>query len=141
MHLVCEFLQEPDQPPTSRELQAQLERLHPKMEIGDDRVSRLQRKASRAIQKCRSHALPRRADGVDTPRSRTNQKRRKWRHLSPSPTPYRLFRSRRPTTGENGGIGMASLTGQIAVPLFCPITVPKEGGSGAAESNQVPQSE
>lgn len=49
LHVVCDFLLEPDQLPTSRELQAQLQRLHSKMEIVDDCVSRLQQKAITGI--------------------------------------------------------------------------------------------
>jgi hypothetical protein len=45
LHVVCDFLLEPDQPPRSIELQTHLQRLHSKMEIDDNCVIRLQQKA------------------------------------------------------------------------------------------------
>jgi hypothetical protein len=41
LHVLCDFFLEPDQPPLSPEIQAQLQRLHSKMKIADDCVTRL----------------------------------------------------------------------------------------------------
>jgi hypothetical protein len=49
LHVVCDFLLDPDSPPASSELQAQLQSLHSKMEIVDDCVSRLRQKAITGI--------------------------------------------------------------------------------------------
>jgi hypothetical protein len=54
LHVVCDFLLEPDQPPTSHELQAQLQRLHSRMEITDDCVNRLHDKAITGIPRIQS---------------------------------------------------------------------------------------
>jgi len=51
LHVVSDFLLEPDSPPASRELQAKLQSLHSKMEIVDDCVSRLRQKAIAGIPK------------------------------------------------------------------------------------------
>jgi hypothetical protein len=45
LHVVCDFLLEPEAPPASKALQSQLQRLHSKLEIEDDCVSRLLEKS------------------------------------------------------------------------------------------------